>query len=118
MDLGALLHAFVSDLTVRTVAALIAVDFVLGVSAALKNKTFSFGYLHAFLIDDVLSKLVPFFAVYAAAKVGLSNGMFEGLRDSIFAFVTAAMGASILNSLKDLGISTLPPTLTKEKKIA
>jgi Bacteriophage holin family len=117
MDLGQLLHLFVSDTTVRVVAALVAVDFVLGVSAAVKDGTFSFGYLHGFLIDDVLSKLVPWFAVYAASKAGLSDSMFAGLRDAIFAAVTAAMTASILKSLADLGLANLPSALTKEKKI-
>lgn len=118
MDLGVLLHLFVSDTTVRIVAILIALDFVLGVSAALKAGSFSIGYLHGFLIDDVLSKLVPWFAVYAASKAGLSDSMFTGLRDAIFAAVTAAMIASILKSLTDLGFTGLPSALTKEKKIA
>jgi hypothetical protein len=91
---------------------------VLGVAAALKDGTFSFGYLHGFLIDDVLSKLVPWFALYAATKVGLSNSMFVGIRDATFAAVTAAMSASILKSLGDLGIANLPSALTSEKKIA
>lgn len=117
MTLGQLLHLFVADTTVRVVAILIALDFILGVAAALKAGTFGIGYLHGFLIDDVLSKLVPWFALYAATKVGLSDGMFDGIRDATFAFVTAAMGASILKSLTDLGIANLPKALTAEKKL-
>jgi len=44
--------------------------------------------------------------------------MFGGVRDATFAFVTAAMGASILGSLGELGIANLPSVLTSEKKIA
>lgn len=118
MNLGQLLHLFVADTTVRIVGALIALDFVLGVAGAVKKGTFAVGYLHAFLIDDVLSKLVPWFALYAATKVGLSGGMFEGIRDATFGFVTGAMGASILASLGELGIANLPSALTAEKKVS
>lgn len=113
-----LLNLFISDATVKTLGVLLAVDIVVGIAASLKAKTFSFGYLHAFLIDDVLAKLVPFFAIYAAAKAGLSNDWFEGLRDVIFATLVAGFMASILKSLQDLGFTGLPPALTKEKKIA
>lgn len=118
MDLGSLLHLFVSDVTVKTVAALIAVDFVVGVAASLKDGTFSVGHLHGFLIDDVLSKAVPFFAIYAAAKAGLSDAWFSGLRDATFVAVTAGMSASILKSLADLGFAGLPASLTREKKLS
>jgi hypothetical protein len=117
MNLGQLLHVFISDTLVRTVGILVALDFVLGVAAAVKDGTFKLGWLHGFLIDDILSKLVPWFALYAATKVGLSNAMFVGIRDATFAFVTAGMTASILKSLGDLGISNLPSVLTSEKKL-
>lgn len=115
MGFGALLHAFVSDTTVRIVAGLVVLDFVLGVASALKDGTFRLGWLHGFLITDVLEKLVPWFAVYAATKVGLSDGLFSGIRDAVFAGVSAAMTASILSSLASLGFSGLPATLTGGK---
>lgn len=117
MDLGVLLHLFVADATVKTVAALVAVDFVLGVAAAVKDGTFAIGFLHGFLISDVLAKVVPFFAIYAAAKVGTSDAWFSGLRDAVFAAVAAGMTASILKSLSDLGFANLPSALTAEKKL-
>ena len=117
MTLGTLLHAFVSDATVKTVAALVAADFILGVAAALKDGSFSFGYLHGFLTNDVLGKVVPFFALYAGAKVGTSGNWFSGIRDATFAAVVAGMTASILKSLGDLGVANLPAVLTSEKKL-
>lgn len=109
--MNGLLHAFVNDRLVQAVLLLVAADFVVGVSAALKAGSFRFGWLHGFLETDVLAKLIPFFAVYAASKAGASNAWFEGLRDTVGAAVVAGLSASVLSSLSQLGFGSLPAVL-------
>ena len=70
MALQNLIDAFASDETVQVVAALIVVDFVLGVSAGVKAGAFRFGWVADFLRNDVLGKVVPYFAVWAAVRIG------------------------------------------------
>lgn len=117
MTYGQLLNLFFSDKTLQLVGLYIAVDFTLGVAAALKTGTFKMGWLHGFLVDDVLAKVVPFGIVYMGAKTGLSDGWFEILRDSIFAVITASFVASILGSLAELGFASLPPALMATKTV-
>lgn len=118
MTYGQLLNLFFSDKTLQLVGLYVAVDLTLGVAAALKLGTFKLGWLHGFLIDDVLGKVVPFGIVYMGAKTGLSDGWFEALRDSIFGVITAAFVASVLGSLAELGLVSLPPALTSTKTLA
>lgn len=106
MNLGQLIQAFTHDDLVVTSAILVALDFVLGVAAGIYRHTFRMGWLADFLRRDVLGKLVPFFAVWAAVKVGgdLELGGHGAIASSVGATVIAAVSASILNSLRDLGL--------------
>jgi hypothetical protein len=102
----ALIDAFTNDSKVITIAVLVALDFVLGVSAGLAARTFRFGWLADFLRRDVLGKLIPYFAVWAAVHVGgdleiLGHGAIE---TTVGLAVVAAIAGSILNSLRDLGL--------------
>ena len=64
-----LLREFADDPTVRLVAALILLDFVTGVAASVKARTFRLGWVSDFLRADVLGKVVPYFAVWGAVRV-------------------------------------------------
>lgn len=102
----ALLREFADDPTVRLVAALIVIDFVLGVAAGVKAKTFRLGWVSDFLRADVLGKVVPYFAVWGAVRVSgdielAGYGMIE---EVVGAAVVLALSASALNSLRDLNI--------------
>ncbi len=110
-----LLREFADDPTVRLVAGLILIDFVLGVSAGVKAKSFRLGWISDFLRNDVLGKCVPYFAVWAAVRV---SGDFEilgygAIEETVGLAVVLSLGASALNSLRDLGLAkdSLPDEL-------
>lgn len=99
-----LLRAFADDPTVRLVAALILVDFVVGIAAGLKAKTFRLGWVSDFLRNDVLGKVVPYFAVWGAVRVSgdIELAGYGAIEEIVGLAVVAAISASILNSLRDL----------------
>ena len=104
--MNALIREFADDPTVRLVGALILLDFVLGMAAGVKVGTFRLGWISDFLRADVLGKVVPYFAVWAAVRVSgdieiAGYGMIE---EVVGAAVVLALGASVLNSLRDLSI--------------
>lgn len=101
-----LIDAFTDDRTVQLIGALILLDFVLGISAAIRAKTFRFGWISDFLRNDVLGKVVPYFAVWAAVHVGgdFEIGGYGMIEEAVGAAVVLALSASVLNSLRDLGL--------------
>lgn len=114
MSLSALLSLFAHDKQLQLVLGLIAADFLFGVLAAFKTKTFNLAYVAAFAHDDLLGKVAPWFALFALGKaagggvdLGVGTISFATLSDSVFVAVTGAMGASIFSSLKELGV-TIP----------
>jgi hypothetical protein len=108
MDFGRLLQQFAHDDKVKWVLVLIAVDFVLGVIAAIVTGTFRLSYVGDFLRKDVLGKVVPWFVLYAAGKVTtqeLPGGVtFATLADGAFVIIVGALGGSILKSLAELNL--------------
>lgn len=102
--IGQLIRAFTDDPEIRLVAALILLDFVFGVAAAVKAGTFRVGWLHGFLLEDVLQKLIPYFAVWAAVRLGgdIEIAGVGAIEEGVGAAVVLALGASVLNSLRDL----------------
>ena len=103
--MNALIEAFANDPGVRLAAVLVALDFVLGVAAAVKAHMFRIGWLADFLRADVLGKLLPYFAVWAAVRLGgdVELGGIGAIEETINGALVLAVGASILNSLRDLG---------------
>ena len=108
-----LLHDFANDEMVITIAILVGLDFVLGVAAALKDpvQQFRLAYLTDFLRNDVLGKLVPYYAVWAAVQLGgdFELGGISMIQDGVGAVVVAALAGSILNSVRDMGLGTSVP---------
>lgn len=106
-----LINEFTADKGVQLAAALVALDIVLGVSAAVYLKKFQLSYAVDFLRNDILAKLVPYFAVWMAVRVGgdwevAGLGAIESVTN---AAIVAALGASILNSLRDLNVWSSAP---------
>jgi hypothetical protein len=116
MDLSGLLNEFSDDPGVRLVAALILLDLVFGVANAVKDGAFRFVYLADFLRNDVLGKVVPFFAVWAAVRVGgdIEVSGYGLIEEGVNYGVVAALGASVLNSLKGLGLAGLPEVVAAD----
>lgn len=114
--MSSFVHAFLADTRVQTIFLLIALDLGLGVLASLKNKDFRMSYLSDFLRNDVLPKVVGFAVFYAGYKFAKNQNIiipgvdFEVLMNGAWVIVLAALGGSLLNSLRDLGLgaSVLP----------
>lgn len=108
-----LLNQFTEDPTVLAISVLVALDVVLGVLAALKAGTFKFVLISDFLRADVLGKLLPYYGVWIALHVGGGNdvqlGDFGLIEETVGALAIAAVGASVLNSLRDLGLAKNAP---------
>ena len=109
------LNAFVDDPTVRVIAVLVALDFVLGTFAAVKSGTFRLSFFADVFRNDVLGKVLPYYALWAAVHVSgidWSIGGFDVIEESTGAIVIAALAGSVLNSLRDLGLGqSLPNTI-------
>lgn len=109
------LQTFAHDNKVHVALILVAADLILGVIAAFKAGNFRFSYLADFLRNDILFKLLPYFAMYVLALVsggvdivipGLDFGFLAG---AAYATLVAAIGASILNSVYELKIIPKKP---------
>jgi hypothetical protein len=118
---GQFFQAFWNDGKVDVLVILIFVDFVLGVLAALKTKTFRLSYVADFLRKDVVFKIGGYLVLYAASYfAGQADIVIDGLDMGVVAgaayvVIVAAMVGSILNSLAELGLRpgndpTPPPT--------
>lgn len=109
MSIQQVVQEFAHDKQLQAVLVLIVVDIVLGVVAAVKLGTFAFSKLSAFLKDDVLSKVVPWFVIFAAAKFAPSVDVLgidlNQLQTVFWAAVVVALVASLTASAADLGVN-------------
>jgi len=102
-----IVNAFMDDPTVRLIGALVVLDFVLGTLAALKAGTFRLSYFADVFRNDVLGKVLPYYALWGALHVSgidWSVGGFDVVEESTGAIVIGALGGSVLNSLRDMGL--------------
>lgn len=103
-----LFRQFGNDPETIAILALIGVDLLFGVSAALYSKTqqFNFAYVADFLRSDVLAKLVPYAGLWILFHVSgdFNLGDLEVLETGVSTVIIAALAASILKSLGDLGV--------------
>lgn len=102
-----IVNAFVDDPTVRLIGVLVLLDFVLGTLAALKSGTFRLSYFADVFRNDVLGKVLPYYALWGALHVSgidWSVGGFDVVEESTGAIVIGALGGSVLNSLRDMGL--------------
>lgn len=107
--MGEIVRSFVNDTTFQAVLVLVVLDLILGIVSSVKNSEFAFTKVSGFLRDDVLSKVLPWFSIYAAWKYApavdvLGIGLKE-VQEVVFAGVVIALIASLTSSLADLGLS-------------
>ena len=105
---NALVDAFIDDPTVRIIAVLVALDFVLGSAAALYTKTFRLSFFADVFRNDVLGKLLPYYALWGALHVSgidWSVGGFDVIEEAAGGTVILALTGSVLNSLRDFGLA-------------
>ena len=116
MTIQEVVREFANDKQLHAVLVLVALDLILGVVAAVKLGTFAFSKIAGFLKDDVLGKVLPWFAVFAFAKFAPSVDVLgidlNQIQTALWALVAAALVASLVASLSDLGLGTgLPKAL-------
>ena len=113
-----LLNQFTEDPTVIALAVLVALDVILGVSAAIyrPDQHFRLVIIGDFLRADVLGMLLPYYAIWAAVHVGgdVEFEDFGVIEETTGALAVAAIGASVLNSIRDLGLSRLPAAVASD----
>lgn len=110
MAIGDALRALFVDNRLQWILLLVALDFGLGIIAALKLGTFRLTYIADFLRTDVLFKVAPFALVYLGYKYAPSSDIvipgldLEIIMNGVWAIMVGAMVASVLKSLRDLGL--------------
>ena len=114
-----LLDQFTEDPTVIAISILVALDVVLGVLSALVRKTFKLVLIGDFLRADVLGKLLPYYAVWAAVHVtgDVMLGDFGVIEETTGAAAVLALSASILNSLNELRLGAPEGTSTSATEV-
>lgn len=120
--LGQYLDAFAHDDKLKLVIGLIALDFIFGVADALKAGAFRLSLVADTLRKDVLGKVFPWFVLYAADKASHAAGIVGPIDISTFetgawVAVTAALGASILNSIRGLSNADLPEAIAGDEPV-
>lgn len=117
MSLVEVLQSWARDSQLHAALVLIAADVIFGILAALKSETFRLVRIADTLRDDVGFKLAPWLALFVLGKV--SNADVFGVvdvgaaADVAWGGLTLALVASILGSLRDLGISLPAPLAGK-----
>lgn len=103
-----LINSFTEDPTVILIGILVGLRFVTGVLAALvdKEQAFRLAFVADILRNDVLGKVIPYFALWAAVQVGgdIDLGGLDVIEEGAAVVVIAALTGAILNSLRDLGL--------------
>lgn len=118
MTIAQALHSFFVDARFQAALVLVSLDVVLGILAAFKAHTFKLNWVGDFLKTDVLFKLVPWGAVYIAAKYAGHQQLvipqidIDKFADAAYAFIAVQWAASIAKSLADLGFP-IPAALGK-----
>jgi hypothetical protein len=108
-----ILHLFAGDSQLKAVAVLIAADLILGIIAAVSMHTFRLTYISNFLRNDVLGKVLPWFALFALGKTSTASvaGVdFGTIADGAWIVALGALLGSLSSSLSDLGLP-IPPAI-------
>jgi hypothetical protein len=114
LTIAQIIHRVATDQLLQTMLAVVALDLVLGILAALKLGTFNLAYLTNFMRNDVLSKVVPWavlevFAIVAGGyNIVVPGADFSNIARATGVAIVAALVGSILGSLKDLGLVGIP----------
>lgn len=105
MDWGTVLVSVLTGEWARAIGALILLDVVSGVAAAIAKREFEFQRMGEFLI----TKLLPFGLVLgsfaSAAQLSPEQPWLGEATKIVYALVLVALAGSIANNLKQLGIN-------------
>ena len=95
----------------KLIATLLAADIILGLAAALAQKTFNFNKVAAFMKNGV----IPYLLGFAVVQLVITEIGFYGIIVSFIVFVIIAINilASIITNLASLGVNM--PLVLKKK---
>lgn len=114
MSIAEVASSFAHDGYFQAVLVLIALDLLLGIIASVKTGEFKFSWIAHFAQDDIVGKVFPWFLIFAASKyapnVAVLGIDLTSIEKVVFAAVAAALGGSLLSSLKDLGLPLPAPS--------
>lgn len=116
MTVPEILASFARDSQVHAAIVLIVADVIFGMLAAFKRREFRLVRVADTLRDDFFFKVAPWFGLFALGKVSNADVVgidFTHIADVAWAGVLIALGASILNSVRDLGVN-LPEVVAGE----
>ena len=96
---------------IRMIAILLAVDIILGMAAALAQKTFNFNKVAAFMKNGV----IPYLLGFAVVQLVIAGIGFYAVIVTFIVFVIVAINilASIISNLASLGVNM--PSVLKKK---
>ena len=104
MTFGAILQSFMSDQRTLTIFALILVDLITGVIAALKLRTFDAQRLMAFYHTNVLPGVLGYLLVWFLATFGLDQYLSPQLTEMInylgAGTVIISLSASVIDNIR------------------
>jgi len=106
-DLAELVLRFLQDARVITIFALVVIDVVTGIAAAIKRGEFSWGKMGDFYRTNVLPYIISYLPVYVVFQyLGMYIGdvLSEGIVTLLWAPIVSNLAASIGDNLKDLGV--------------
>jgi len=115
-----LLTEFFNEVEVQALILLIALDFLLGVTAAIKGRYFRLAYVADFMRNDVLGKVFPFALLYGGLRwvgdaVEINGTTLGALTWGAYAVIVGAMAGSIMRSLAELKL--LPRTIRANRSL-
>lgn len=105
--------AFFFSAKLHIILALIALDLVLGVAVAIRTKTFELRRIADFMIGMVLPYVLVYLALHIIVHlvVEIESIIGQGVDTVVFLLILAALGASIFENFKMLGINL--PSMNK-----
>jgi len=110
-----LVVAFFADPRVQAIGALIIMDVILAIAAALKSKEFDFKKVGEFYQTNVIPYVLGYLAFYVGTKLIVdpaailgewSHVVGEAAISIAWAAIIASLGGSIVASLKKLGLGS------------
>lgn len=110
MQVGEAIRSFFVDDRVLAILVVLALDFALGLTAAVARGTFRLSYIADTLRNDVLGKVFPFLVLYLGYKYAAGTDVLipgldlEVVMNGAWVVVVGALVGSVLGSLKDLGL--------------
>jgi len=115
MDILGLLRMFANDGRVKTLAALILIDVVLGIAAAIKSGVFDIKKVGQFYKTMVIPYVLGYLAIWGAGFLldpewlgGAAWIASEAMQWAPWAALIASLAGSILANLQGLGIAVPP----------